>query len=101
MSSANSEQVFNHDSLLADRGKKRSPSYGNDPKVLADIYQEVREAHAVFWKCRATPLLVSSTDGSWTSRAHSLQDEHVPAPDVDTVRVLQKWGDRLYGSGCM
>ncbi len=40
MSSTATEQVVNHDPLLADRIRNRFPSYGSAPKVLADIYQE-------------------------------------------------------------
>ena len=40
MSSASAEQLAKNDSRPADRTRNRFPSYGDDPKVLADIYQE-------------------------------------------------------------
>ena len=40
MCSASVEQGANNVSRPADRTKSRFPSYGDDPKVLADIYQE-------------------------------------------------------------
>jgi hypothetical protein len=48
MSSVSAERVINQVSLPADRTKSRFPSYGNDPKVLADIYEE--EINIAIWQ---------------------------------------------------
>ncbi len=48
MSSASAAQESNDCALPADRKKNRFPSCGNDPKVLADIYQE--EINIAIWR---------------------------------------------------
>ena len=48
MSSASAEQAIDHGSLPADRTGNRLPAYGNDPKVLADIYRE--DVNIAIWQ---------------------------------------------------
>lgn len=48
MSSVNAEQMLDRPSLSPARPKNRLPSYGNDPKVLADIYQE--DVNIAIWR---------------------------------------------------
>lgn len=61
MSSASAEQVFKHDSLPADRNRTRLPSYGDDPKILADIYQE--EINIAIWRRTTGERLKDAVDG--------------------------------------
>ncbi len=61
MTSASAEQVFDRDSLPADRTKTRFPSYGDDPKALADIYQE--DINIAIWQRTAGERLKDAVDG--------------------------------------
>ncbi len=65
MSSASTEQVVNHYSLPADRNRNRFPSYGNDPKVLADIYQE--DINIAIWQRTTSERLEGAVENFLTA----------------------------------
>ena len=60
MSSTSAEQVFNHAPLPDDRTKTRLPSYGNDPKVLADVCQH--DINIAIWQRTASEPLKDAVD---------------------------------------
>ncbi len=61
MSSASAEQVVNHDTRRAERTKNRFPAYGNDPKVLADIYQQ--DINIAIWQRPTSERLKDDVQG--------------------------------------
>ena len=65
MTSASAEQVCDQDSLPADRTEIRFPSYGDDPKVLADVYQE--DINIAIWQRTTSQRLKDAVDDFLTA----------------------------------
>ncbi len=61
MTPASAKQVFDHEPLPDDRTKTRLPSYGDDPKVLADVYQE--DIHIAIWQRTVGEQLEDAVNG--------------------------------------
>ena len=82
MSSASVIQMSKHSTLPIDRTKNRFPSYGNDPKVLADIYQE--EINIAIWQRPCSDRL---QDAVWGFLAASPHFETALTVSPDRVRA--------------
>lgn len=61
MTSAGVEHVAANRPLPVDQNKIRIPSYGNDPKVLADIYEE--DVNIAIWQRATSDRLRDAVDG--------------------------------------
>ena len=84
MSSASMEQVSNHDARPANRNKKRSPSYGKDPKVLADIYQE--DINIAIWQRTSSELLRDAV-GDLLGASPRIETAMTVSPDSARAQV--------------
>ena len=89
MNSASAEPAINHDSLAADRTKNRFASYGNDPKVLADIYQE--DINIAIWQRRTSQRLEYAVEDLLAARPQ-FQTGMTVSPDRAHAAVSEATG---------
>ena len=75
MSTAGVEHLLNHNSRTADRSKTRSPAYGDEPKVLADIYQE--DVNIAIWQRTISASL-----------EHALEDYLAAGPPLEIAMTV-------------
>ncbi len=89
MSSASAEQVINRDPLPAYRTKKRFPSYGNDPRVLADIYQE--DINIAIWQRTSGERLEDAVEGFLRANPQ-FETAMTVSPDSARAQVIAATG---------
>ncbi len=89
MSSASAEQVVNQDALPAERTRNRFPSYGNDPKVLADIYQE--DINIAIWQ-RTTGERLDDAVEELLAASPQFQTAMAVSPDRAHAQVSEATG---------